>query len=331
MYANGPVRVGVIGAGVMGERHARVFAQHPDVRLVGVFDVDAENAIEVARAHGSNAFNTVADLLRAVDAVSIASPTSTHIDYALQAMDLGLHLLIEKPMAATLEESHLILEQASHHTESLVMVGHIERFNPTVIELRRLLAGQRIVSMTMRRMSPFHNRALDTDVIHDLMIHDIDLLLDLMGDQIDGIDAIGSPVRTPHLDQAMAQITMTNGTHVDLIASRVANRKVRALDIRTDDARIIADLLDKSIEIKPGSADSTTVSNGHITNISVASTEPLRLELGHFIDCIMAGGQPKPDVTDGHRAMVYANCIQSLIGRSLATSGPAPSIARIDD
>ncbi len=313
------VRVGVIGVGIMGERHARVFSEIPNSRLVGVFDLDANRAVEVARRYGGVAFHVVEDLFRSVDAVSIASPTSSHADLCLHALSYERHLLIEKPMAGSLAESHQIVSHAKSHPASLVMVGHIERFNPTVIELRRLLKDRTINSMTMRRMSPFDNRALDTDVIHDLMIHDIDLLLDLLGDDIEAIDAVGTPVVSTLVDQAMVQMTMASGAHVDLIASRVANRKVRMIEVHTDEGRIIADLLGKSIEIRSASGTARGIA-GSASYIDMPSTEPLRLEMTHFIDCILSNEAVSPNVFDGHRSMIYANCIQSLITRGLVAS-----------
>ena len=323
MAVSTKVRVGVAGAGVMGERHARVYSELPDTQLVGVYDIDASKSIEAVRRHGGYAFSSFEDLLRSVDALTIASPTVAHADMAVAAIDAGVHLLIEKPLAATLDEAERIRSRTPGNRTQVAMVGHIERFNPAVIALRNFLEGKQISSLTARRMGPFGNRALDTDVVHDLMIHDVDLILDLFGDEIESIDAIGTPVRTKFVDQAMAQITMTDGIRIDLIASRVANRKVQALEVRIDGATVLADLREKQIDVRHDSPGITGHPNGRVEHIPVGSDEPLKLELQHFIDCINGRDRLSSDVEAGYRALAYVETILDLVGRG-AGSATAP-------
>lgn len=319
MTGHGTLDVGVVGVGVMGARHARVYSELPDVRLIGVFDPDSSQAIETVRSYGGHAYGSLHDLLRSVDAVSIASPTSTHVDVALDAIDHGCHFLIEKPLADSIHSSKRIIERAARSRDRIFMVGHIERFNPTVMALRKFLGGQRIVSMTLRRMSQFSNRALDTDVVHDLMIHDIDLTLMLLGDDVSSIDAIGTPVRTPHIDQAMAEMIIGDA-EVHLIASRVANRRTRTVEVRTENARITADLIGQTIRVNRGPLGGSNGANDGTSRwLPVADGEPLTLELQQFVQCATSKSQPELDLAAGYRAMGIAACINDLIARSSGT------------
>lgn len=314
----------------MGECHARAYSELRETRLIGVFDVDTNRAIKVVRNHGGNAFSSLQDLFRSVDAVTIASPTTSHAEIALEAIDCGLHVLIENPLAARLEESQAVVDLANRRHNQVVMVGQLERFNPAVIALKEQLASSPIVSMTMRRMSSFSNRALDTDVVHDLMIHDIDLALDLLGDNVETIDAIGSPVRTAFVDQAMAQFTMNGGAEVHLIASRVANRTVRSIEVRTPEGRIVADLLRRAVEVRdePGQRNAKRC---HVHQIPVATTDPLGDELQQFVDCIQGRAEIESDVNAGYRAMAFGASINALINRTASVTWDAPTILQISD
>lgn len=330
MSGHGKVRVGVVGAGAMGECHARAYSELRETRLVGVYDIDTSRAIQVVRNHGGNAFSSLQDLFRSVDAVTIASPTTSHAEIALDAIDCGLHVLVENPLAAGLEESQEVVDLANRRRDQVVMVGQLERFNPAVIVLKEQLARSPIVSVTMRRMSPFSNRALDTDVVHDLMIHDIDLALDLLGDDVETIDAIGSPVRTAFVDQAMAQFTMHGGAEVHLIASRVANRTVRSIEVRTPEGRIVADLLRRAIEVRaePGRRNGRRC---HVHQVPVAETDPLADELQQFVDCILGRAEVQSDVNAGYRAIAFGASINALIDRTASVTLDAPTILQVGD
>jgi predicted dehydrogenase len=323
MVVRDTVRVGVVGAGVMGERHARLYGQLPRATLVGVYDPDHTRAVRVAELHGGRAFASLDDLCQATDALSIVSPTSTHADVALQALTHQRHLLIEKPLCATVAASQRLIEQAAHQPDCVILIGHVERFNPAYVELRRITRKHRIRAATARRMAPPDNRILDTDVVRDLMIHDIDLMLDLFGDRVATIDAVGSSAHDQMIDQAVAQLCMEDDAAVTLIASRVAERKVRTIELRTDDAWIEADLLDRSITLTPLSVlDEHSVAwplregdQARVQQIPVPTTEPLRAELDHFLRCVLGRADPLVDVIAGFRALVYAEAISELVQR----------------
>lgn len=325
MGESGKLRVGVVGAGVMGECHARVYSELRDTRLIGVYDVDTGRAIEIVRKYGGNVFSSLHDLYRSVDAVTIASPTTEHAPAALQAINHGLHILIENPLAATLEDAQAIVDCANRHRNQIVMVGHIERFNPTVAALKVQLTDLPIVSITMRRMRLFGDRALDTDVVHELMTHDIDLALNLLGDAVETIDAIGSPVRTSLVDQAMAQLTMRDGAEVHLIASRVANRTVRSIEVRTPVSRIVADLFHMTLDVREESG--CRDAGGHrVHQVNVPSADPLQVELQHFVDCICERAELSSGVAAGYQALAYANSINALIGRTASVVSTTPAM-----
>ena len=305
------VRAGVIGVGIMGERHARLYSQLPSAQLVGVYDPDLTRALAVAARWDTRAFTSVERLLREVDAVSIASSTPTHASLASAALDRGVHLLVEKPLADNLDDARLLAARAARRPALRVQVGHIERFNPVVRELQRLLRGEHLQAVTMQRLSPFDGRCLDSDIVHDLMIHDLDLARAFCGDGLELIAASGGRVYSPSTDQAMAQLRSPQGTRLTLHASRVASRKVRAITVLTERSAIEADLLGKTISITPR-IDSGQA--GEIEAVAVPSDEPLRLELQSFLETILWRGRPVVGIEDGLQALCYADAIGEMIG-----------------
>lgn len=323
MRSSVQIRAGVIGAGIMGARHARAYTQLSEVNFVGVYDPDRERASDTVLRNGGQVFHCLDGLLGAVDAVSIACPTSQHSETAIAALDRGVHVLIEKPMTASVQEAQKVLERSSRAPSTVVLVGHIERFNPTIAELRRRLVGQRVQSATLRRMSTFEQRSLDSDVIQDLMIHDIDLALDMFGDHVSQIDGLGMSVKTDKLDQAIGQWWIDTSLTVTLIASRVAGRKVRSIEVRTDNAWIVADLLARTVMMSRLSMSDQNgaawplpdVSQSEPEVVSLPACEPLRFELQHFVDCIMGRDRPVVDVVTGFRAIAYASAITECINR----------------
>jgi predicted dehydrogenase len=305
MFVDQPVRVGVIGAGVMGTRHARIYSELPDCRLTGIFDPDLDGAARVVDQFGGDVYHNLDDLLEAVDAVSIVSPTTTHAAVAHRVMDAGRHLLVEKPMTATLSEARYLTERA-RLSDLILLVGHVERFNPVVAELRRVLAGQPIHHATLRRIAPFNDRCLDTNVISDLMIHDIDLVRSLFGTEIETISADGEAVRTAQIDQAHVELTLDTGLHVSLIASRVGEVPTRDIAVDIDGAIVVADLLQRTISI-------TSDERSMVKQFTVPAAEPLRLELQHFLNCIRGHATPLIDAAAGCSALEWADRIDSLI------------------
>jgi predicted dehydrogenase len=308
------IRVGVVGTGVMGERHARVYSRIPGCSLVGVYDPDMVRAAAVVEQHGGQAYRSLESLIGDVDAVSVVSPTMTHAAVATCGLDNGLHVLIEKPMTASVVEGETLAARA-RSAGSVVMVGHIERFNPVIIELQRMLQRQRVRRVRVRRIGPFPERSLDTDVISDVMIHDIDLIQHLFGTSICTIAARGDIVVTDRIDRAVADIELDGGPFVTLVASRVADRRVREIEVVLESATITADLLTSTITItssRDGSGRCTTTSQ------PVPPAEPLLAELRHFLNCIRKHEQPAVDATAGLRAIVWAEHIRAAITEATA-------------
>jgi predicted dehydrogenase len=310
MMRQDAIRAGVIGVGTMGERHARLYAQSSAAELVGVYDADRARASAIAARWGTRAFDTAEQLLDAVQAISIASPTFTHAACATAALDRGINMLVEKPLADSLGAAREFAACASRRPEIVVQVGHIERFNPVVREVQRLVQGRRILSMTMRRFSLFDGRCLDSDVIQDLMVHDLDLAHAFCGNELELLGASGDRLMTARIDDATAHLRAWDGARLTLRASRVADRKVRALTVLTEDTWVDADLLNKSIIVASRVAGGgKTITERRV----VAEDEPLRREQEYLLDCVRRRRQSPIGVEAGVQTRAHAEAIAALI------------------
>ena len=314
-----PIRVGVIGVGIMGERHCRVYSTMRGVDFVGVFDANATRGHEVAEKYSARCYDSTTELLREVDAVTIATPTPHHIDLAMEAFTAGVHTLIEKPLAYTLEQGRTLLD-AAQHSKLIVQVGHIERFNPAFIELKNVADDLPVVAIMIRRQNSFDASNKDVDVINDLMIHDIDLLLNLVGMPVEQVSAFGRTILNGAIDHCVANFCFKDGPVATLIASRITQTKVRSIDITGLDAYVQGDLMGKSVSIsrrvmsqyQGAKYRQETV----VENIHIPTAEPLLLQLQHFVDCIRENRQPIVSVEDGLKAMQYATQIAELARRT---------------
>lgn len=221
--SEGILRVGVVGTGVLGSHHARVFAGLPEVQLVSVFDLDRAKAKSVGDPFGAEAARSLSELIERVDAAVVAVPTVAHAQVATELVRAGRHVLVEKPITATLQDAGALAALAALKGV-ILQVGHVERFNPAAEALQRI-GTPRFVEV--HRLSPFPNRSLDIDVILDLMIHDLDLLLALDKSKAVQIDAVGVPVLTDRVDIANVRIRFESGLIANLTASRVSAEKIR--------------------------------------------------------------------------------------------------------
>jgi len=314
------VRVGVIGTGIMGERHCRVCANLPRVELVGVADLSEERGRQVASSYETVYFPDYRALLPQLDAVTIASSTPTHYSLAAECLEHGLHVLVEKPITETIEQAQRLVQLADERGRVL-QVGHIERFNPAFIELKHVTEDMRLIGISMRRLSPFDTSNTDVDVIRDLMIHDLDLAVNLAGLEIEGIDAWGRSITTGTIDHAVANVSFRNGPIATLFASRVTEQKVRAIEVIAEGAYIEADLLNKSVLVHRRTLPQY-LDNHHITKyrqesiierIHVPMSEPLMLELRHFVDCVRGNCSNLVPGSDGLRALQLAEAVASEI------------------
>ncbi len=320
MSARNGLRVGVIGVGVMGERHVRVYAALPGVSAVGIYDADAQRARRVASHYGVRMFASVDAMIGWADAISVVTPTQSHLDLAIRCMQHGVHVLIEKPLAETVAQGDAIVRAAQEY-ECIVQVGHIERFNPTVSQLRLIPQVMKPLAVTIRRMSPFDPRNTNIDVIFDLMIHDLDLALDLYGPEIVEMHAYGLSARTSGIDHAIANLTFRGGPLVTIVASRVTEQKVRHIEIVADGSYIEADLLNKRISIHHYTTPHYSTTTEAVTyrqeslieQIHVPAIEPLVLELDHFMGCVRTNERPLVSAREGQQALVCATRVRELV------------------
>jgi predicted dehydrogenase len=218
--------VGVIGVGALGQHHARHLARLDDVRLVGVYDVDPARSAQIAAEQGTMAFDDVGDLLAEVEAVTVAVPTPAHAEVGMRALGQGVPVLMEKPLAATLEEADSLITAAKRQRVQL-QVGHIERYNRALRAAEPYLDGPRYIESL--RLASFQPRGTDVAVVLDLMIHDLDLVLHLTGSEATEVRASGLPVLSSHLDIANARVEFANGAVALATASRVARERIRRL------------------------------------------------------------------------------------------------------
>jgi predicted dehydrogenase len=307
------VDVGVIGVGAMGRNHARVYAELPGANLVGIADADPDRAAEVATEVGT-ASHATAELLDRTDAVSIAVPTEYHADLADECIDAGVHALVEKPFVNSPAEGRALIERAEA-AGVLLQAGHIERFNPAVTELTRIVDGVSPISIDARRLGPPNDdeRSLDENVVHDLMIHDLDIVRSLVPEGIDRINAL----RTDDGQHANAQLLFEDGTVASLTASRVTQQKVRDLTITAEECYIELDYLTQTIEIHRQSRPEYMEIGGNIRyhhegiteRPMVQSGEPLRFELDSFVDSVAEHATPRITGEDGIRAVELADAV----------------------
>jgi predicted dehydrogenase len=302
----------------MGQRHCRVYSNLRRARLAAVCDVSQPLAEQTGRQYGVAHFVEPEDLLAAVDAVSLVTPTPVHLDMALRCLGRGVHVLIEKPLTETAEQAQRLI-QAAETSDLIVMAGHIERFNPAYIELKNVLEGATVLAINVRRLSAYEASNADVDVLLDLMIHDFDLMLDLIGLAPQSVKAFGVSVFERGVDHAVVHLNYPSGPLVSLTASRVTEQKVRSIEVTCLDRYVECDLLNKSIEVHRRTIGEYLNYNHKgvkyrqesiVEKIHVPAFEPLFLELQHFVDCIIEDRVPQIPARDGLRALQLAEAAQ---------------------
>lgn len=289
------LKIGVVGVGAMGQHHARVYYELPNVELVGVADTDIEKANMIAKQYGCEAFNDYKKLFGKVDAVSIAVPTKLHKKITIDFLNKGMHVLVEKPMAVTIAEADEMIAVAKKNNR-ILMVGHIERFNPAIQELKKILSRDKIIQIEAHRYGPFIERAGGTGVILDLMTHDIDVVSYLTEFNPDKIYSIHRKVVAENPDLATSIIKLKNGAVVLLSACRATQKKVRDLVVICEDKYIELDYLTQEIDIyrkaEPSFIKGEYRQENIIEKIEVSKKEPLKEELNHFINCVQENKEP---------------------------------------
>jgi predicted dehydrogenase len=326
------VKVGVIGVGRMGQRHCRVYANLRRAQLVGVCDANPQLGRPIAAQYEVPYYEQAEDLLAQVDAVSVVTPTPLHFDLALRSLHKGVHILIEKPIAATLDEARRLTE-AAEASGLVTMVGHIERFNAAYMELKNVLEDLTPLAVNFRRLSAFAGSNTDVDVVLDLMIHDANLVLDLIGAEPARVEAQGLSLLSDTIDHAVVNLGFEGGPIVTLTASRITEHKVRSIDVTARQAFVECDLLNKSMYVyretigeylSQPSRGVKYRQESVVERIQVPIFEPMFLELQHFVECVADNKTPLVTARDGLRALALAGRIQQQILSQMQPAVAAP-------
>ena len=314
---NEVLRVGVVGVGIMGSNHARVLAGLSGIQLVGVADPDPAQRELVNRVLGCPAVNDLDALLKlGVDAVTIAAPTHLHHEIALTCIARGIHVLVEKPIASSVEEGHEIIAAARRAGVTL-MVGHVERFNPAVQAVKDALQGEDILSIAITRVGPFPPRMSNVGVVIDLAVHDIDLIRWFSGSDIIEVQPQLSRAVAEREDIALLQFRTASGVLAQINTNWLTPFKARSVTIATRRKYITGDLLTRQVTECFGFQPDGSYSMRHL---SVGHEEPLRAELLAFFDAIRRGG--KPAVSGEEAVAILEIASRCLDGRPVAAAAP---------
>jgi predicted dehydrogenase len=297
------LRVAVVGVGHLGRHHARLLAAMPNVELVAVADTDPARAAEIAAAHHTTAVHDWQSLPAGLDAVTVAVPTEAHVSVALGLIERGAHVLVEKPLARSVAEADtLIAAAAARHVH--LAVGHTERFNPAVTAARAHLTQPRFIEA--HRLGTFPERSLDIDVVFDLMIHDLDLLLSIVGEPVVSVEAVGVPVLTPRIDIANVRLRFAGGCIANLTASRISRDRVRKIRFFQPQSYLSIDYAAQEVEywtLGPGPAGTPAITGG---KLDVPRDEPLKRELEDFVMAVRDRRAPAVTGDQGRAALALA-------------------------
>jgi predicted dehydrogenase len=310
------LRVAVIGVGHLGKWHTEKYAASNQCELVAVVDSSQDMATEIADKHGIRAFTDYREVIPLVDAISLVVPTSLHYKIAREFLEAGIHCLIEKPITESVEEAQHLIEIAEGN-ELVLQVGHIERFNSVMIGIEQNLDHAQFIEST--RLAPFTPRATDVSVILDLMIHDIDLILDLIDSPIRKISASGISVLSDNIDIANARIEFENHSVANVTASRISRKRERKMRIFQKDAYLSADLQEKIIAVNRKGETDNEAGFKDITHeeLRFEDNDALNLEIIDFLESISDGRRPLVNGIDGKRALETAIAITTQINESL--------------
>jgi predicted dehydrogenase len=319
------IRCGVAGVGSLGQHHARIYAGLRGAELVGVHDTSKARAAEIGARFGCRTFASIDELGAACDAVSVVVPTDRHEEVSLPLLARGCHLLIEKPLCASLEEAERVLA-AAQANRCLVQVGHVEHFNPVMAFLEKEAGRPQYI--TAERLGTYQVRGTEVGVVLDLMIHDIGIVLALVKSPIAKIDSVGISVLSRTEDIANARIQFENGCVANLSASRMSLKKAREIRIFQDNAYLSLDFMNQSghlvrksdiiafgLKMKIGLVKAGDTSSIPVHQIPIEKGEPLALELAHFVESVAKRRQPKVGAALGKSALEVAIAITEQINR----------------
>lgn len=313
MTESSKIRVAVVGAGKMGTHHARALSKLTDVELVGVCDTNVWKAQLAAWQSNTVAVRDYKDVLGRVDAVIVAVPTPLHYEVGKAVLEAGAHCLIEKPLASSVDEAKELLA-LSEAKELILQVGHIERFNPAVLEAVKHIRDPRYI--TVERLGPYDPRMSHIGVVMDLMIHDLDILLTLVGSEVESIEALGANLLSGHEDIANVRVRFKTGCVADLTASRISLGKSRKLRAFQKDSYISLDYGNTALKVyRKKSPVIKSLKDVEYLSPKLSSTDPLRNEHQHFLDCIRHNRKPWPSGERGVEALKLALQISEELDR----------------
>jgi len=317
------IACGVVGVGSLGQHHARIYAGMPGAELAGIHETDDARAAEICGRLGCRRYSTLDELGEACDAVSIVVPTDRHAAVALPLLARGCHLLIEKPICASLEEAEQVLAAAQKHG-AIVQVGHVEHFNPVMTFLEKEADNPQYI--TAERLAPYQTRGTEVGVVLDLMIHDIGIVLALVRSPIARLDSVGINVLSKTEDIANVRIQFENGCVANLSASRMSLKKSREIRIFQDNAYLSLDFMNQTghlvrkrdivaygLKMKVGLVKAGDTSSVPVREIPIEKGEPLALELSHFVESVAKARQPKVGEALGKSALEVAIAITEQI------------------
>ncbi|MDD8016287.1 MAG: Gfo/Idh/MocA family oxidoreductase [Acidobacteriota bacterium] len=295
------VRVGIVGVGYLGTQHARILSYLEEADLRAVADINFEKALQIGNRHGVKYYQNYEDMIDDIDAAVVATDTSAHFTVSMNLLQQGKHVLVEKPITETVEQGEALVDVAKKNG-LILQVGHLERFNPAVEAVENMISDPRFVEV--QRLGSFSARSLDIDVVLDLMIHDLDIILALIKDEVVAIKSTGIHVLSEKTDIANARLEFKSGCVATLTASRVHQGKVRKLRIFEPTAYYSIDYIDQEVKIFPLDGRQTD-----IRTLKIQKEEPLKKELKNFLDCIIQGRMTKVSGEEGLRALRLASSV----------------------
>ncbi len=305
----GKVRVAVIGVGDFGRNHVRVYRELPGAELVGVVDVNPQRAQQVAAEFSTAVLPDLESLAGRVDAASLAVPTVDHARIGCRLLEQGIDVLVEKPMAASLEQADALLA-STRKCSRILQVGHLERFNPAVVAAEKVIS--RPLFFEVHRLGIFSPRSLDIDVVYDVMIHDLDILLALVGAPVTDLRAVGIPVLSNKVDIAHARIEFASGAVANLTASRVSTERVRKMRFFQPGEYISLDYTRQDV-LRVRVRQPGPQPQFDFEKLRTQPEEPLRAELRAFLEVVRTRQAPRVDGAAGRRALELADRVMAGI------------------
>jgi predicted dehydrogenase len=301
--------VAVVGAGEFGRNHARVYRELQNTELLGIFDRDAAKARAMAEEFRTRVFDDLEELRGLVKAVSVAVPTESHSEVGCRLLDMGIDVLVEKPMATDLAQADALLVAAKKN-QRILQVGHVERFNPAVIAVEPIV--NRPLFFEVHRLGVFTARSLDVDVIYDLMIHDLDILLALVKEAVTGVKAVGIPVLTDKVDIAHARLEFTGGAVANVTASRVSTERVRKMRFFQQHEYISLDYARRDA-LRVGVKKAGPQPEVGFEKLPAPAIEPLHAELDAFVESVRSRQEPRVNGAAGRAALELAGRVMTSI------------------